>query len=88
MIDALPDDVLLTLVRACSTWHDTLPLRGLRRTTREQMIRLEYETAVEAMQRGAYTYIKKPWQAAEVKLAVERAREIAGAAEGGAGSAG
>ena len=33
----------------------------------------EYDTAVEAMQRGAYTYIKKPWKFAEVKLAVERA---------------
>jgi len=33
----------------------------------------DYETAVEAMQRGAYTYIKKPWKSAEVKLAVERA---------------
>lgn len=47
MIDAFPDDVMLTLIRSCSTWHDTLPLRGLCRTTREQMIRLEYETAVE-----------------------------------------
>ncbi|MBC8422605.1 sigma-54-dependent Fis family transcriptional regulator [bacterium] len=33
----------------------------------------DYETAVEAMARGAATYIKKPWKTEEVKLAVARA---------------
>ncbi|MBU0743538.1 sigma-54 dependent transcriptional regulator, partial [bacterium] len=35
----------------------------------------DYETAVEAMQRGAATYIKKPWKTDEVRLAVVRALE-------------
>jgi len=35
----------------------------------------DYETAVAAMERGAFTYIKKPWKAEEVKLAVDRALE-------------
>ncbi len=33
----------------------------------------EYDTAVEAMERGAFTYIKKPWKTGEVKVAVTRA---------------
>jgi len=37
----------------------------------------DYETAVEAMERGAATYIKKPWKAEEVKLAVDRALDDA-----------
>ena len=33
----------------------------------------DYETAVEAMAKGAFTYLSKPWKAEEVKLAVSRA---------------